>query len=99
MALTVEQKTDLYKLGVGIYDAAIGTVYLALLGGLLEDGKSVDQLYESLSREQSFLAQNVGFTAAATNTQFATAFVDQATGDTLSAQNRGWAIDFIAGLL
>ena len=99
MALTEEQKTDLYKLGVGIYDAAIGTIYGVFLGGLLESGRSVDQLYESLSREQSFVAQSPGFAAAATSTQFSTAFVDHATGDTLSAQNRDWAIDFLAGLL
>ena len=105
MTLSTQQQTDLYKLGVGVYDAAVGTHYMGLFGDLLEDGVSVGQIYEGLANDASFQTLNFGFSSTATNLQFATAFVDQLTGGllsdggTLSEVNHKWATDFIEGLL
>ena len=92
MAVTVEQRIEVYKLGVGMYDAAVGTVYMDLLAGCLENGLSVDQLYESLTNDASFLELNFGSTDAATNEQFATGFVDQVTGDLMSQKALGVSV-------
>ena len=105
MTITAQQRSDLYKLGVGMYDAAVGAHYMDLLGGLFENGVSIDQLYEGLANDPSFQSLNFGFTEAATNAQFATAFVDQLTGGllsdggTLSEDNHDVATDFIEALL
>jgi len=99
MALTEQQQTDIYKMGVGLFQASPGTVYMNWFAGLLESGLTIDQLYETSAIDPTFIGQNFGFTNASTNEQFAAAFVDHVTGDTLSDENRDFAIDFIAGAL
>ena len=100
MALTEQQQTDLYKMAVGMFDAAPGTFYMDWLAGLIEnEGFTIDMIYESLAIDPSWQALNFGFTDAATNEQFATAFVDQITGDTLSDENRDFAIDLVETLV
>jgi hypothetical protein len=99
MALTAQQQLDLYKLGVGAYQASPGIVYMNWFAGLIESGMTIADLWEFAAADPTFMQQDFGFTNAATNEQFATAFVDNVTGDTLSAENRDFAIDFITAAL
>jgi hypothetical protein len=82
-----------------MFNGSPGTFYMDWIASLIESGITIDQLYEIFSIDPSWQAIDFGFTDAATNEQFAEAFVDQVTGDTLSDENRDWAIDFIAGLV
>jgi hypothetical protein len=99
MAITAAQQTQLYNLAVGMFNAAPGLTYIDALAQALNAGMSITQVYNQLSTLPEFQGQGFGFTDAATNDQFAAAFVDKLLGGTVTAANRTIAINFVTAQL
>lgn len=99
MALTATQQHEIYKIAVGLYNAAPGTVYMDELGTLLDTGTSVPALYDLLANTPSFQIQDFDYGTASTNQQFATQFVETLVGDTATQIDKDWASDQLIGLL
>jgi hypothetical protein len=99
MAITAAQQTQLYNLAVGMFNAAPGLTYIDALAEALNAGMSITQVYNELARKPEFQGQGFGFTDAATNDQFAAAFVDKLLDGTVTAANRTIAINFVTAQL
>jgi hypothetical protein len=99
MAITAAQQTQLYNLAVGMFNAAPGLTYIDALAQALNAGMSITQIYNQLSTLPEFQGQGFGFTDAATNDQFAAAFVDKLLGSTVTSANRTIAINFVVAQL
>ena len=100
MALTTAQQTDLYKLAVGMYGVAPGTVHLNTLSNAVNAGMSMTQIYNALASDSSFASLGFAYTGAATNEQFATAFVNNLLGNSVTdPTNKQIAVDFVVARL
>jgi hypothetical protein len=99
MAITVAQQTELYKLAVGMFNAAPGLTYIDALAQAINAGMSITQIYNQLSTLPEFQGQGFGFTDASTNDQFAAAFIDKLLGSTVTSANRTIAINFVVAQL
>jgi hypothetical protein len=99
MAITPAQLTDLYKLAVGMFDAAPGLTYVDAWTRSLEAGMTMTQVFEALASSPEFESLDFGFTRAATNEQFAGALVEQLLGSTLTLANRSSGIGFVLAQL
>ncbi|HMS05786.1 MAG TPA: hypothetical protein PKD73_08350, partial [Burkholderiaceae bacterium] len=46
MALTAAQQTDVFKLGVGLFGAAVGATYLNAIGSYIDGGGTIAGAYK-----------------------------------------------------
>src|SRR4051812_44347274 len=95
MSHVPDQAREIYKLAVGMFAAAPGTVYFISLNDALEAGMSLTDVYRALGENPAFQAQNLGFQPQAPNAQFANAFLDRVLGSDVSAQGRTIAFSFV----
>ena len=85
MPITSAQQASLYRLTVGMFGAAPGTVYLDQLSEAVltfqAQGQSataaVTSLFRSLQSNATFQAQNFAYSDSSTDSQFATYFINQ----------------------
>lgn len=88
MALTSQERTNIVKLTVAMFNAAPGANYLSDLGTAYEaNGRSLAQLASTLSDNSAYLALNPASQSAA---QFASAFLTP-----LGLQANAVALDFV----
>jgi hypothetical protein len=99
MAITQAQLNDLYKLAVGMFDAAPGVTFIDAWAQSLTSGMTISDIYRALARSPEFESLDPAFARTTTNEQFANAYVDQLLGNTVSAPNRAIALNFVLGRL
>jgi hypothetical protein len=97
MAITAAQQTELYKLAVGMFEASPGLTYLEAWARALVSGMTMPEIYHALASSPEFESLDPAFARAATNEQFANAYVDQLLGNTVSPANRTVALKFVLG--
>lgn len=99
MALTATDQRDIYKLMVGMFNAAPGVDVFGALADIINSGATLDQIYEALSVNPIFTGQDFDYTSGSTEQQFASQFVETLIGDTATQENKDALADAIAGLL
>lgn len=89
MALTSAQQNDLFKLTVGLFNAAPGSFYTEVEGILVgsQTPAAAAQVLINTAAFQAILPSNI-----LTNTQFSTKFLDMLVGSTVSDANKAWAV-------
>jgi hypothetical protein len=97
MPITAAQQMQLYKLAVGMFDAAPGLTYIDAWALSLDSGMTISAIYHALTSSPEFESLDPGFARTATNEQFASAYVDQLLGNTVSPANRTIALNFVLG--
>src|SRR5512134_1494094 len=75
---------DVYKIAVGLFQAAPGTAYANLLTNM-GSSMTVTQLYEAMADSEAFQSQDFDYTNAASNTRFSQQFVADLSGGTYLA--------------
>ena len=95
MAITQAQLNDLYKLAAGMFDASPGLTYVDAWARALDAGMTITQIYDALVTSPEFESVDPAFNRAATNDQFANAYIDQLLGSTVSSANRTIALNFV----
>lgn len=96
MALTSAQQNDLFKLTVGLFNAAPGAFYTEVEGILVgsQTPAAAAQVLIGTPAFQAILPSQI-----LTNNQFATKFLDMLVGSTVSAANKAWAVAQMEGQL
>jgi hypothetical protein len=96
MALTSAQQNDLFKLTVGLFNAAPGSFYTEVEGIMVgsQTPAAAAQVLIGTPAFQAILPSKI-----LTNTQFATKFLDMLVGSTVSAANKAWAVAQMEGKL
>ena len=89
MALTSAQQNDLFKLTVGLFNAAPGSFYTEVEGIVIGSGTPANaaQTLINTAAFQAILPSNI-----LTSTQFSTKFLDMLVGSTVSDANKAWAV-------
>jgi|GEM_PF-469681 len=95
MAATANQ-TIILNLVVGMFDAAPGATYLAEFEATLASAGSINDLAAALGATATFEGL---YPASATNTAFATSFIDNLVGTEADAAAKAWAVSWIEALL
>jgi hypothetical protein len=95
MALTATQ-TGIVQLIVGMFDAAPGKSFLDQFTAAAEAGQTLDQLATELSGTVAFQTL---YPTTQTNNEFATAFVANLLGNTVTSAPLAFAIDFVESQL
>ena len=96
MALTSAQQNDLFKLTVGLFNAAPGAFYTEVEGIMIgsQTPAAAAQVLIGTPAFQAILPSQI-----LTNNQFATKFLDMLVGSTVSAANKAWAVAQMEGKL
>ena len=84
MALTTQQQQDILKYAVGIYGASAGG-YFAELGSYVAGGMTAPQLATALAGSNSFKNLTFAYSDASTNDQFATTYLNNLLGSSVTA--------------
>lgn len=96
MAMTLTQKTDMYRFFAIAFDAAPGTVYMDQLDAALAGGMTVKQVVNEFTTKPAFTSVYPNFL---TNEQFAHSLVENVVGTTASAAAKLEAeADIVGGL-
>ncbi|MDH7944195.1 hypothetical protein QGM61_10230 [Pseudohongiella sp. SYSU M77423] len=96
MAISTEARTELLTVVVAMFDAAPGVGVLSDLSAAYESGATVAQIAASLAASAEFKSIYPTFLS---NTEFATQFVDNLLGSTVSATTRTFAIGELTTML
>ncbi|MAO40913.1 MAG: hypothetical protein CMK70_12110 [Pseudohongiella sp.] len=96
MAISTEARTELLTVVVAMFDAAPGVAVLSDLSAAYESGATVAQIAASLSTSAEFTSIYPTFLSDA---EFATQFVDNLIGGTVSAETRTFAIGELTTML
>jgi len=95
MAATANQTTIL-NLIAGMFDAAPGATFLAEFEAALASAGSINGLAAILGETATFEGL---YAAAATNTAFATSFIDNLVGNEADATAKAWAVSWVEAQL
>ena len=95
MAATANQTTIL-NLIAGMFDAAPGATFLAEFEAALASAGSINGLAAILGETATFEGL---YAAAATNTAFATSFIDNLVGNEADAAAKAWAVSWVEAQL
>lgn len=95
MAISATQQ-GIVQLIVGMFDAAPGKSYLDSFTAAAEAGQTLDQLAEGLALTSAFQGL---YPTTQTNSEFATAFIGNLVGSTVTGAPLAWAISWAEGQL
>jgi len=96
MAITVEARTSLIELVVGMFGAAPGASVLSDLVAAYEKGQTIKQIAANLANTTEF--KNI-FPTFLTNAEFATKVVDQLVGTEVVAAEKAAAVTTLTAML
>jgi len=96
MALTAAQQTDVFKLGVGLFGAAVGATYLNAIGSYIDGGGTIAGAYKLIVNDP-FAATLYG--PGLTNQQAAANFVNNLVGNAATQAAKDEGVALVKGLL
>lgn len=96
MAISSQQQTQLLQMTVGLFNAAPGTVYMNQFATMLNNGVGVVDLVKSLANSSAFINLYPVFD---TNKDFATKYMNNLLGNTVSTTNKTWATNWMTSQL